>query len=111
MMYEWEPCEPYYVFGTQSGQSIATHFAMLQVEQTIEGWHGILLTYMSTDAYGDEVDVGYLGMVDEAVFPSKYEAIAWCEKRDQEAYEREIGPEAFATEEQFWEAMLEDEAI
>jgi hypothetical protein len=109
MMYEWEPWEEtYYVYGTQPGRTTGMFYDALHVEQTVEGWHGIILGFVPSSEFGDDYDSEGFAMLDEKVFHSQGMAMGWCELRDGEAYEAQVGPEALATEEAIWNAILED---
>lgn len=108
MMYTWEPVEDsFYPFGFHPEQTMGVFYDALHVEQTNEGWHGMLLSW-----YQDEDTMGaYLAMLDEQVFPAKYDAVLWCEAVDkgkaQTAAETDDDPDSA----EYWEMVLSDEGL
>lgn len=83
-IYQWEPIEDtFYSFGDYPWRTTGLFYDGLHVEQTIEGWHGILLQWHPGDKYEEDYDPPGFAMVDEQVFPTQEEAQDWCEVRDQ----------------------------
>jgi hypothetical protein len=77
---EWVPAHAaYYDTNVNPIIQAGLHYDMLYVEQSNEGWHGIL-----TEFDGDD-----LVIVDEAVFPTEMEAQEWALFADTSAYEGE----------------------
>lgn len=83
MTYEWEPSpETYYPMAVLAERTFGYFYNVLAVEQTNEGWHGILLDYGGTDPFAPELE-----LVDEQVFAAKYDAVLWAESVDQGKYQ------------------------
>lgn len=97
----WEPSHfDYYPDTVESYYALGEgRYAMVQVERTTAGWHGLLFTY---EDVSDEDDVPMLyddvdpdndstfmfALLDEAVFQTEQEAKDWCE--DHNASEAEV---------------------
>lgn len=102
-MYDWFPCPNYYPQSVLAEGTFGTYYSQLGIEQSNEGWHGLLFKLE------DEEFV----LADEQVFPSKYEAVQWAEGADiklnamypSDDDDDEAGYwEAFLTEEAFFDA-------
>ena len=99
MTYEWEPTpDTYYPMAVLAERTFGYFYNVLAVEQTNEGWHGILLDF-GGDTFSPELE-----MVDEQVFDSKYAAVLWAESVDQGKYQ-----ESEVDDAEFWLTFRESE--
>lgn len=81
MIYFWDPTTPHWEEGAMAERAGGYYFDMLQVEQTNEGWHGmVFLTIVDED---DEGYYGHIELIDEQVFSFREEAVMWCEVLDE----------------------------
>lgn len=105
-MIYWDPTDDtFYPDGVNAENGAGVHFDCLQVEQTLDGWHGIVMIMSMVDEVVFE-----LCMVDEAVFGAKYDAIMWCETKDRNGAEAARAVAIYQEDEdgiEFWDAMLD----
>lgn len=106
----WEHThETYYPDGVMAENAVGISYDVLQVEQTLDGWHGIVMVWNAPEEFS-EVEPG-LCMADESVFPAKYDAVLWCETKDKNQAEAERAIAIYEEDEdgvEFWDAMLDD---
>ena len=106
----WDPTdETYYPDGVMAERAMGIHYDLLQVEQTLDGWHGIVMVWNAPEEFSD-TEPG-LCLADEAVFTAKYDATTWCETKNTNAAEAQRALAIYQEDEdsvEFWDAMLDD---
>ena len=98
-MYWWEPADSFYPGNVLAECAFGQFYTMLVVEQSNEGWHGLLLKDITFDAERGDTS---LELVDEMVFDAKYAAVQWCESMDttRAPMDEDYSDEAY------WDEML-----